>query len=103
YVPPQARYMSGSGFDQLKPMCTVAPPTPPEPTPTPGPSPTPLPVATPTSPPIPTPTPLQTALPTAAPTVAPTPTSPSQSGNLPPIVGAALVVKQQPPSLPQCS
>jgi hypothetical protein len=97
YVPPQARYISGSGFDQLKPMCTVALPTPPEPTPTPGPSPTPAPTAvvTPTAPPIPTPTSLLT--------VAPTPTSASQSGNLPPIVGAALAANQQPPSLPQCS
>jgi uncharacterized protein DUF4012 len=84
YVPPQARYISGSGFDQLKPMCTVAPPTP-DPTPTPGPSPTPTP------------------LPTAAPTVTPTPTPSPQANSLPPIVGAALVVKQQPPGLPQCS
>ena len=85
YVPPQARYISGSGFDQLKPMCSVAPPTPPEPTPTPGPSPTPTPTV------VATPTPMLTSSP--------------QSGSLPPIVGAALMVKSTPPpqGLPQCS
>jgi hypothetical protein len=85
YVPPQARYISGSGFDQLTPMCSVAPPTPPEPTPTPGPSPTPT--------------------PTAVATPTPTPTSSQQSGSLPPVVGAALMVKstQPPQGLPQCS
>ena len=95
YVPPQARYISGSGFDQLKPMCSVAPPTPPEPTPTPGPSPTPTPTV------VATPTPMPTVV--ATPT--PMPTSSPQSGSLPPIVGAALMVKTTPPpqGLPQCS
>jgi hypothetical protein len=52
YVPPQARYISGSGFDLLKPMCTVTPPEPPPtptPSPTPGPSPSPTPAPTPPS------------------------------------------------------
>jgi Protein of unknown function (DUF4012) len=94
YVPPQARYISGGGFDLLKPMCTVAPPTPPEPTPTPTASPTPSP--SPTASPTPTPA----ATPTAAPS--------SQSANPPPVVGAARMAKatpppQQSPGLPQCS
>ena len=29
YVPPQARYMSGGGFDLLKPLCYTPPPVPP--------------------------------------------------------------------------
>jgi Protein of unknown function (DUF4012) len=117
YVPPQARFLSGGGFDQLTPMCTVAPPTPTEPTPTPTvtptpgpkPGPKPSPTPAPTAVATPTPTPVPTAAPTAALTAAPTPT-PLQSGSLPAIVGAALAVNQQaslplqqPPGLPQCS
>jgi hypothetical protein len=110
YVPPQARFLSGGGFDQLKPMCTVAPPTPTEPTPTPTVTPTPGPKPGPKPSPTPAPTAVVTPTPTPVPPAAPPTPTPPQSGSLPPIVGAALVVSQQaslplqqPPGLPQCS
>jgi hypothetical protein len=94
YVPPQARYLSGGGFDLLQPLCSVAPP---EPTPTPVASPTPTPQ------PSPTPSPTVVATPTPNP-------SPTQSANLPPMAGAALTVQQrmassgqQSPGLPPCA
>jgi hypothetical protein len=55
YVPPQAHFLSGGGFNRMQPMCYTPPPLPPSP-PAPPPVPTPDPSATP-SPPLPTPTP----------------------------------------------
>jgi hypothetical protein len=85
YVPPQARYLSGSGFDQLKPMCYAAPPAPPAPS-SPMPSAAPTPVASPTAAPSPSPEASSAPKPTHTPKPKQTPTPP------PPY-----------PGLPQCS
>lgn len=84
YVPPQARLVSGSGFDLLSPLCYMAPP------PTPSDSPQSdgaLPISSadvsmPTPSTTVTPLPIATPLPTATPT--PTPVTPPQYAGLPP-------------------
>jgi hypothetical protein len=79
YVPPQARYLSGSGFDLLKPLCYTPPPVPPTPPVPPSPtlvaSPTPVASPSPEASPPPKPTPTSTPI--------PTPTTPPQYAGLP--------------------
>jgi hypothetical protein len=79
YVPPQARYMSGGGFDLLKPLCYTPPPVPPAP-PVP---PSPTPVASPTPVSSPSPEASPPPKPTPTPTPIPTPTTPPQYAGLP--------------------
>jgi hypothetical protein len=67
YVPPQARYISGSGFDLLKPMCYAAPPPPPTQEDA-------MPVAAPSSLPVAAPTPVASPTAEASPTPKPKPT-----------------------------
>jgi len=75
YVPPQARYISGGGFDLLTPLCYAPPPTPPVPSSrTPSADPTPAPTPSPEASPAPKPTP------TPKPTPIPTPTPPPYPG-----------------------
>jgi hypothetical protein len=79
YVPPQARYISGSGFDLLQPMCSAAPPPPPT-TPLPAPPPFSTPVTSPTQTPSPSPEASPTPMPTPKPTPTLTPTPPLYPG-----------------------
>jgi hypothetical protein len=89
YVPPQARYINGSGFDLLKPMCYAAPPPPPppedampvvSPTQTPSPSPEASPLPKPTSTPKSTPKPTPTSAPPPYPGLPQCPATPYASG-----------------------